>query len=133
MKMGSSKWQRIRSKCRPLLRVLRHELWPASPWKTVGYTWLWLFWCVFPGTMLLKYSMDPGDHIMTIMIGGGMLLFYGSVQGIVEAIKLWREGIWEGGEIFLISIVSLPPLLIGGALSFMGVAVSIQRLFNIST
>ena len=77
--------------------------------------------------------MDPGDHIMTIMIGGGMLLFYGSVQGIVEAIKLWREGIWEGGEIFLISIVSLPPLLIGGALSFMGVAVSIQRLFNIST
>ena len=131
MKMGSSQWQRIRSKCRPVLRVLLHELWPASPWKTMGYTWLWLFWCVFPGTMVLKYSMDPGDHIMMIMIGGGILLLYGSVQGIVEAINLSREGIWEFGELFLIFIVSLPPLLIGGALSFMGVVVFMQKILEL--
>ena len=80
---------------------------------------------------MLKYSMDPGDHIMAIMIGGGILLFYGSVQGIVEAIKLWREGIWEGGELCLISIVSLPPLLIGGALSFASVAVLVQKVLDL--
>jgi len=97
----------------------------------MGYTWLWLFWCVFPGTMVLKYSMDPGDHIMMIMIGGGILLLYGSVQGIVEAINLSREGIWEFGELFLIFIVSLPPLLIGGALSFMGVVVFMQKILEL--
>jgi len=91
MKMGSSQWQRIRSKCRPVLRVLLHELWPASPWKTMGYTWLWLFWCVFPGTMVLKYSMDPGDHIMMIMIGGA-LSFMGVVVFMQKILLLLPQG-----------------------------------------
>ena len=98
----------------------------------MGYTWLWLFWCVFPGTMVLKYSMDPGDHIMLIMVGGGILLFYGSVQGIVEAINLYREKVWSVGEFILFFLIGLPPLLIGGLLSIFGVIVLLQKLFGLS-
>ena len=82
--------------------------------------------------MVLKYSMDPGDHIMLIMVGGGILLFYGSVQGIVEAINLYREKVWSVGEFILFFLIGLPPLLIGGLLSIFGVIVLLQKLFGLS-
>ena len=88
--------------------------------------------CVFPGTMILKYLMDPGDHIIVLMAGGGLLLFYGSFRGIVEGIVLCREKVWSVGEFILFFLIGLPPLLIGGLISMVGLIVLLQKLFGFS-
>ena len=126
------RWQKIRSWCRPLLRLMRHELWPPNAWKTMGFTWLWLAWCAAPGITTINHMMKPGDHITTLMTGGGLLLFYGAVRSLVEANNLCRQGAWEGGEFFLLLFVGLPPLLIGGLFGFTGSAVIVQKLFDLS-
>ena len=74
--------------------------------------------------------MEPGDHIIVLMAGGGTLLFYSSLRSLVEAYHLVCDRAWSAGEFFLFIVIGLPPILIGGALSSAGVAVFVQKLFS---
>ena len=131
--MVTACWQKIRSSCRPLLRLTRHELWEPNGWMTMGFTWLWLFWCVFPGLMIIKYQMESGNHIAFLVCGGGFLLFYGASRGLVEANSLYQGKVWSIGEFFIFLLLSLPPLLIGGLLSMGGIIALLQKLFGFSS
>ena len=48
--------------------------------------------------MFLKYSMEPGDHIIVLMAGGGILLFYGSLRSLIEVYHLVCDRAWSAGE-----------------------------------
>ena len=78
--------------------------------------------------MILKYQMEPGNHIMVIMTGGSLLLFYGAARSIYEAICMWRESVYGAGELFLIIFIGTPPLFIGGFLGIGPIAVTALKL-----
>ena len=78
--------------------------------------------------MILKYQMEPGNHIMAIMTGGSLLLFYGAVHSIYEAICMWRESVCTADELLLIIFIGTPPLLIGGFLGIGPIAVTALKL-----
>ena len=95
-----------------LKSILFKQIWPPNAWKTLGFTWLWLAWCVFPGMFILQHLMGPGQHIAKLFQGGCVLLFYGAIRSIVESFNR-RDGYASPGRITAVVLVALVPLLIG--------------------
>ena len=101
----------MQGKRRRLKSVLFKQLWAPNAWTTLGFTWLWLSWCLLPGMTILLH-MQPGQHVAKLFQGGCVLLFYGAIRSIVESFNR-RDGYASPGRITAVVLVALVPLLIG--------------------
>ncbi len=116
----------MRGKRRCLKSILFKQLWLPNAWKTLGFTWLWLAWCFFPGMTILLHLMEPGQHIAKLVQGGCVLLFYGAARSIIESFNRRNDHI-SPRKIMAVVLVALLPLSIG----FLGTISIVQGGFGL--